>query len=81
MVVYDPRYMNWDNWCALMAELFAPQGLGTVPEEKWRDWANGVSSIGYFNSSGIPDSRGFNTWQEWAAALVGAMSIEPQTNN
>ena len=81
MIVYDPRYMNWNNWCALMAELFAPQNLGTVPEEKWRDWGAALAGIGYFNSSGIPDTRGFNTWQEWAVRVVDALSVEPQTNH
>ena len=75
MVVYDPRYMTWDKWCSLMAELFAGQQLGTVPEERWKDWAAGFSSIGLFNSSGVPDHRGFNTWQEWAMRLVGIVSI------
>ena len=78
MVVYDPRYMNWSQWCALMAELFAPQQLGTVPEDKWRDWASGMTGIGYFTESGVPDYRGFQDWRSWACALVGAMSITPQ---
>ena len=75
MIVYDPRGQTWDNWCALMAELFAPQQLGTVPEENWQDWANGMQGIGYFVNSGIPDARGFTNWQDWASRLVGIMSI------
>jgi len=75
MVTYDPRYMTWDQWCPLMAELFAQQSLGTMPEAKWKDWANGVAGIGTFMASGVPDSRGFNTWQDWASRLVGIMSI------
>lgn len=78
MVVYDPRYMSWNQWCALMAELFAPQQLGTVPEEKWKDWASGMNGIGYFTESGVPDPRGFTDWRGWACALVGAMSVTPQ---
>jgi hypothetical protein len=61
-----------------MAELFAPNQLGTAPEEKWRDWASGMQGIGYFVNSGIPDPRGFETWDEWATALCGIMSITPQ---
>ena len=37
--VYDPRNLTWDYWCALMAELFAANQLGTVPEAQWQDWA------------------------------------------
>lgn len=69
--VYDPRNMEWDVWCALMSELFAANQLGTVPEDKWRDWADALSGIGRF--PGVPDSRGFETWQEWAFALNNAL--------
>jgi hypothetical protein len=75
MVTYDPRGHTWDSWCALMAELFGAQQLGTLPEENWREWASGISSIGYFNDSGVPDHRGFPTWQLWAETMVGIMSI------
>jgi hypothetical protein len=69
--VYDPRNMEWDAWCALMAELFAANQLGTVPEDKWRDWADALSGIGRF--PGVPDSRGFATWQDWAFAFNNAL--------
>jgi hypothetical protein len=78
MITYDPRGQTWDSWCALMAELFAPNQLGTAPEEKWRDWASGMQGIGYFVNSGVPDPRGFKTWQEWASSLCGIMAIDPQ---
>lgn len=75
MVTYDPRNLTWDDWCARMTELFAAQQLGTVPEDDWQDWANGLQGIGYFVNSGVPDARMFNTWQDWASSLVGIMSI------
>ena len=75
MIVFDPRDLAWDDWCARMAELFAGQQLGTVPEERWKDWANGMQGIGYFVQSGIPDARGFDDWKEWAKSVVGIMSI------
>jgi len=78
MVVYDPRGLTWAKWCAKMAELFAPNQLGTVPEDQWRLWADGMQGIGYFVNSAVPDQRGFATWQEWAQTLVGIMSINPQ---
>ena len=79
MVIYDQRGMEWDSWCALMAELFAAQQLGTLPEERWTEWVDGLSGIGYFGNSGVPDSRGFETWQDWAQALVGIMDIRATT--
>lgn len=76
MVTFDPRNLTWDTWCARMAELFAANQLGTVPEDKWQDWAAGMQGIGYFVESGIPDARGYDNWQSWAENLVGIMSVD-----
>ena len=78
MTTYDPRGMTWDNWCALMAELFAANQLGTAPEANWKQWADGMQGIGYFVNSGVPDSRMFDDWQSWAQQLVGIMTIQEQ---
>jgi hypothetical protein len=75
MITYDPRGHTWDSWCALMAELFAQQQLGTVPEDKWKDWASGMQGIGYFVNSGVPDPRGYSDWRPWAENVCGIMSI------
>jgi hypothetical protein len=75
---YDPRNLEWDYYCRLMEEQFAPNQLGHVPEQNWRDWVDALNGIGYFVMSGIPDHRGFATWQEWAMQLVGIMSVDPQ---
>lgn len=71
MISYDPRGHTWDSWCALMAEQFASNQLGTVTEDRWQDWAKGMNGIGFFVDTGIPDPRGFNDWQSWAAVLCG----------
>jgi len=75
MVTYDPRNMTWDNWCARMAELFAANQLGTIAEDQWRLWADGMSGIGYFSQNMVPDSRVFETWQDWAFAVNNAMVV------
>lgn len=75
MVTYDPRGQTWDSWCALMAELFAVQELGTVPEDRWKEWGDAMAGIGYFMSSGVPDTRIFDRWEDWAASIVGVMDI------
>ena len=75
MIAYDPRGMTWDQWCALMAELFATNQLGTLPEERWRDWADGMQGIGFFVNSGVPDQRGFDDWRGWAVKITGILSI------
>lgn len=76
MISYDPRGMTWDQYCKLMAELFAPQQLGYVAEEAWRSWVDALNGIGYFVESGIPDHRPYENWQDWAMAMVGIMNIQ-----
>ena len=76
MIAYDPRDMTWDQYNKLMEELFAANQLGNVPEDKWRDWVDGMNGIGYFVQSGVPDHRGFTNWQDWAAQMTGIMSIQ-----
>ena len=76
MIAYDPREMSWDQYCKLMAELFASNQLGYVPEERWRQWVDGLNGIGYFVQSGVPDHRGFQSWQDWAEVMTGLMSVD-----
>jgi hypothetical protein len=68
--------MEWPQYCNLMAELFSSNDIGTVPEERWRDWVDGINGIGYFVQSGIPDQRLYATWQEWAEQMVGIMNLQ-----
>ena len=75
MVTYDPRNMEWDLYCSLMAELFSSNDIGTVPEDNWRDWVDGINGIGLFCQSAIPDQRACETWQDWAEQMVGIMSL------
>ena len=77
MIAYDPRGMNWSQYNKLMEELFAGNQLGHVPEEKWREWVDGMNGIGYFVQSGMPDHRSYDNWQDWAMAVTGIMSIQP----
>lgn len=76
MIAYDPRGMTWDQYCKLMEELFSAQQLGHAPEDRWREWVDGMVGIGYFNNSGVPDHRGFKSWQDWAKAVCGIMNVE-----
>jgi hypothetical protein len=58
-----------------MAELFSSNDIGTVDEENWRDWVDGINGIGLFGQSGVPDQRMFDTWQDWAEQMVGIMNL------
>ena len=75
MTTYDPRGMSWDLWCSLMAEQFAAQQLGVVPEEMWKQWGNGLAGNGFFERNGVPSTQNFDSWQDWAEALVGIVNV------
>lgn len=59
-----------------MAELFSANDIGTVEEDRWRDWVDGINGIGYFGQSAVPDQRLYATWQEWAEQMVGIMNLQ-----
>jgi hypothetical protein len=59
-----------------MAELFSANDIGEVPEERWRDWVDGMNGIGFFAQSAIPDQRLFDNWQDWAQQMVGIMNLQ-----
>jgi hypothetical protein len=76
MITYDPRGMEWPQYCKLMAELFSSNDIGYVEEDRWRDWVDGINGIGYFAQSAIPDQRLFEKWQDWAEQMVGIMNLQ-----
>jgi hypothetical protein len=77
-LVYDPRYQSWDNWSSLMVEAYAAQNLQIgIPEEKWKDWAEGLMAIDVFQNESIPNPYLYEKWQDWASALVGSMEATP----
>ena len=75
MVTYDPRGMTWDQYCNLMQELFSISPFGSVDESHWQDFGIRMIANGYFANSAIPDPRAYPTWQNWAEALRGILSL------
>jgi hypothetical protein len=77
-LVYDPRYHDFQSWASLMCELYAAQQLEIPTEDTdWKEWAAGLKAIDVFTNEGIPGPYIFENWQDWAQAIVGAVS--PQT--
>ena len=74
-LVYDPRYMEFDHWAALMCEQYAAQQLA-VPDDQtdWKSWAVGLLGIDVFTDQGIPSPYSFEDWQDWASALLNVMN-------
>lgn len=74
-LVYDPRYMEFDHWAALMCEQYAPQQLSIPGSEKdWQEWASGLLAIDVFLNQGISGPYVFDDWRDWASSLVNVMN-------
>ena len=76
-VVYDPRNLSWDQWASLMVEAYGGQQLEIPSDEsEWRGWADGFCGIGLFNNDAVPSPHAFEKWQDWASAVVGAVTLQ-----
>lgn len=74
-LVYDPRYHTFDSWAALMCEAYAGQQLQIPgPDVEWKSWAAGLKAIDVFANEAIPEPYTFDDWNDWAAAVVGAVN-------
>jgi len=78
--VYDPRGHTFESWAALMCEQYAAQQL-EIPNERtdWQAWASGLKAIDLFNNEGVPGPYVYSEWQDWAAAVVNAVNLKPET--
>jgi hypothetical protein len=47
-----------------------------VPNAKtdWKEWGAGLKAIDIFTNEAIPAPYIYENWQDWAAALVGAIN-------
>lgn len=58
-----------------MVELYATQNLAIpTAETDWRQWGEGLKAIDVFTNEGIPGPGVFNDWQDWASAVMNAVS-------
>lgn len=74
-LVYDPRYMEFEQWACLMCEQYAAQSL-QIPDNEtdWKSWAAGLLAIDVFVNQNIPSPYSFENWGDWAASLVNVMN-------
>lgn len=75
-LVYDPRNHTFNSWACLICEQYAAQSI-QIPSETtdWKLWADGLKAIDVFTNEGIPSTHGFDNWQDWAMAVVGAVNV------
>lgn len=73
--IYDPRFHTFESWASLIVELYAEQQL-EIPtaQTDWKQWGNGLLSIGFFSNEAVPVPEQFDNWYDWAAALAGAIN-------
>lgn len=74
-LVYDPRFHTFESWASLMCEQYASQQL-EIPtaDTDWKLWGNGIKAIDVFTNEAIPSTDNYENWDEWAAALLGAVN-------
>lgn len=78
-LIYDPRFHTFESWACLMCELYASNQLQVpILDMDWKSWAAGLKAIDVFANEAIPEPYGFEDWQDWASAVVGA--VNPRTN-
>jgi hypothetical protein len=75
-LVYDPRYHTFESWASLMVEAYAGQQLA-IPDGDWKTWAASLKAIDVFSNEAIPGPYVYDNWQDWAAALVNAINVNP----
>jgi len=74
-LVYDPRFHTFESWASLMCEAYAGQQLAIpTATTDWKEWGAGLKAIDVFTNEGIPGPYIYQNWQDWAAALVGAIN-------
>lgn len=59
-----------------MVEAYAGQQL-SIPDGDWKTWAASLKAIDVFSNEAIPGPYVFDNWQDWAAALVNAINVNP----
>lgn len=78
-LVYDPRYLSWEEWASLMCEAYGGQNLEIPgPENTWKSWASGLKAIDIFVNEGIPGPDIYQNWQDWVQAVVGAVNQQTE---
>ena len=69
-----PHGLKFTEWAQIAVEQLAQFGLQVAPEEDdWQTWAANFTN-GTMPGYPAPSPLGFNSWQDWAFALLGTIS-------
>lgn len=69
-VVPDPRLPSFQQWASDLRLNGFEDAPPFAAEERWREWADYLSSTPAGLQYGVPGALGFATWQEWAERLI-----------
>jgi hypothetical protein len=64
----NPQIYELGTWAAEVADFFT-EGPVDVAEERWRDWADYLSSTATGLQYGLPSSDGYDDWKDWAGRV------------
>lgn len=66
----SPEGLKYQQWTSIAAEQLAAEGVADPgAEDDWREWAADLPD----GASAAIDPYGFNTWQDWAYAVIGTL--------
>ena len=69
-----PHGLKFNEWSQIAVEQFTKNGLPQSPDESnWQAWASNFSD-GTMPGYLAPSPLGFETWQDWASALIGTIA-------
>jgi len=70
LLEFYPEYSSWADWNGNLIHYFAEQQFPDLPEDRWTEVANAVTTNPVFDKFAVPSPYDFADWQEWARALT-----------
>lgn len=71
-----PDGLTFEEWVSAMINEFSAQLIPAYYHgQPWQEWVDGaVKDAPFFAQDGVPDSAGFEQWDEWAERAIGALA-------
>lgn len=66
--------MEWANWNGNLLHYYGEEPLPYVDEDNWTILADYLVGLSTFANYGIPNSEGYEDWQDWAKDFIEAVN-------